>query len=93
MQAVNYSNFRQNLKTHLKTINENAEPLYVTTRNAEDDVVVLSVTEYDALMETAKITANSYLMEKIKRGDAQIAKGQFQQHDLIGEHGDEEVLD
>ncbi|WP_367295729.1 type II toxin-antitoxin system Phd/YefM family antitoxin [Levilactobacillus yonginensis] len=85
MQAVNYSNFRQNLKSHLKSVNDDSEPLIVTTKDSKDDVVVLSVEEYDSLIETAKITANSYLMEKIKRGNQQFLAGKFEKHPLIEE--------
>jgi len=85
LQAVNYSNFRQNLKSHLKSVNDDSEPLIVTTKDSKDDVVVLSVEEYDSLIETAKITANSYLMEKIKRGNQQFSAGKFESHPLIEE--------
>ncbi|MFC6207224.1 type II toxin-antitoxin system Phd/YefM family antitoxin [Levilactobacillus tongjiangensis] len=85
MQAVNYSNFRQNLKSHLKSVNDDSEPLIVTTKDSKDDVVVLSVEEYDSLIETAKITANSYLMDKIKRGNQQLSAGKFENHPLIEE--------
>ncbi|MFC6259802.1 type II toxin-antitoxin system Phd/YefM family antitoxin [Levilactobacillus fujinensis] len=88
MQAVNYSNFRQNLKSYLQTINEDSEPFIVTTKDAKNDVVVLSVDEYDSLVETAKITSNSYLMGKIKRGDQQFSQGTFTQHNLLGEDED-----
>lgn len=89
MQAVNYSNFRQNLKSHLRAVNDDSEPLIVTTKNSENDVVVLSLEEYDALVETAKITSNTYLMEKIKRGDKQFSAGKFQEHHLFEENTNE----
>ncbi|WP_203638473.1 type II toxin-antitoxin system Phd/YefM family antitoxin [Levilactobacillus wangkuiensis] len=89
MQAVNYSNFRQNLKSYLQTINEDSEPFIVTTKDSKDDVVVLSVEEYDSLVETAKITSNAYLMDKIRRSDKQFSQGQFKEHELIDEDADE----
>ena len=83
MEAVAYSNFRQNLKQYMKQVNEDADALIVTAKNAEDTVVVLSKREYDSLQESLRILSNSYLMEKIRRGDTQFRKKQFQTHDLL----------
>ncbi len=83
MEAVAYSNFRQNLKQYMKQVNEDADALIVTAKDAEDTVVVLSKREYDSLQESLRILSNSYLMEKIRRGDTQFRKKQFQTHDLL----------
>jgi len=83
MEAVAYSNFRQNLKQYMKQVNEDADALIVTAKDAEDTVVVLSKREYDSLQESLRILSNSYLMEKIRRGDTQFQKKQFQTHDLL----------
>ena len=83
MEAVAYSNFRQNLKQYMKQVNEDADALIVTAKDAEDTVVVLSKREYDSLQESLRILSNSYLMEKIRRGDTQFRKKQFQIHDLL----------
>ena len=83
MEAVAYSNFRQNLKQYMKQVNEDADALIVTAKDAEDTVVVLSKREYDSLQESLRILSNSYLIEKIRRGDTQFRKKQFQTHDLL----------
>lgn len=83
MEAVAYSNFRQNLKQYMKQVNEDADALIVTAKDAEDTVVVLSKREYDSLQESLRILSNSYLMEKIRRGDTQFQKKQFLTHDLL----------
>ena len=83
MEAVAYSNFRQNLKQYMKQVNEDADALIVTAKDAEDTVVVLSKREYDSLQESLRILSNSYLMEKIRRGDTQFRKKHFQTHDLL----------
>lgn len=51
MEAVTYSNFRQNLRGLMRKINDDAERLVVTT-NDNTDVVVLSKADYDAWQET-----------------------------------------
>lgn len=71
MPTVTYTRFSKNLKTYLKTVNEDSKPLIVTTPGGKNDVVVLSVSEYDSLIETLKITSNTYLMAKIRRSEQQ----------------------
>lgn len=83
MEAVAYSNFRQNLKQYMKQVNDDAEALIVTSKNVEDTVVVLSKRDYDSMQETFRIMSNNYLMDKIKRGDQQFKAGNFQTHDLL----------
>lgn len=83
MEAVAYSNFRQNLKHYMKQVNDDAEPLIVTSKNIGDTVVVLSKRDYDSMQETFRIMSNNYLMNKIKRGDEQFKAANFQTHELL----------
>ena len=43
-QAVAYSNFRANLKTYMRRVNEDADTLLVTNADPEDNVVVMTPT-------------------------------------------------
>ena len=63
-QAVAYSNFRANLKTYMRRVNEDADTLLVTNANPEDNVVVMSADDYDSLMETLRVYQNPYLSDK-----------------------------
>lgn len=77
MEAVTYSNFRQGLKSYLKQVNQDSEPLIVTSQNSDDNVVVISKNDYDEMMETMRMVSNPYLIEKIRKGDKQFKKSQF----------------
>lgn len=88
MEAVTYSNFRQALKAYLKKVNEDSEPLIVTNKDAEDNVVVISKDDYDAMVETMRIMSNPYLMKKIKAADKQFNSGHYQEHHLIEDSDD-----
>lgn len=83
MDVVNYSNFRAHLKHYFKQVNDNSEPLIITNKDADDDVVVLSKDEYDAMVETLRIESNQYLMAKIARGQQQAAAKKTKEHKLI----------
>lgn len=83
MDAVNYSNFRKKLKDYFKQVNDHSEPLIVTNKDPEDNVVVMSKDEYDSLIETLDIESNKYLMDKIRRGQKQVDEGRISRHELI----------
>lgn len=89
MEAITYSNFRQNLRSYMKQVNEDADTLIVTTRDVEDTVVVLSKRDYDSMQETLRILSNSYVMDKIRRGDKQFEAGNFNTHELLEVESDD----
>ena len=83
MEAVAYSNFRQNLRSYMKQVNEDADTLIVTNKNVEDTVVVLSKRDYDSMQETLRVLSNEYVMRKLRGGDQQFSEGNFKTHELI----------
>ena len=82
MEATTYSNYRKSLKSFMKQVNEDSEPLIVTNKNIEEDIVVMGKDDYDSLVETMRIIENKYLYNKIRRGREQLdSKSNY--HDLI----------
>jgi antitoxin YefM len=76
MESVAYSNFRQNLRLFINKVNDNAERLTVTT-NDNQNIVVMSETDYNAWMETL------YLMSsKTNRERVDVAINQLNTHEL-----------
>ncbi|WP_094569292.1 type II toxin-antitoxin system Phd/YefM family antitoxin [Mucilaginibacter xinganensis] len=51
MQVTTYTNFRQQLKSYLDKVRNSHTPLFVTSANGED-VVVLSKSDYESMEET-----------------------------------------
>lgn len=89
MEAVAYSNFRQNLRNYMKQVNEDADALIVTTKDVDDTVVVLSKRDYDSMQETLRVLSNKYVMDKIRRGDQQFSEGNFETHELLEVESDD----
>lgn len=58
MKAINYSEFRQNLKSHLDSSCQDHETL-VVTRKANENVVVMSQEDYNSLMETVYLLSSN----------------------------------
>lgn len=83
VQAVAYSTFRNDLKSYMRKVNEDADMLLVTNTNPEDNVVVMSAADYDSLMETLRVYQNPYLHDKVMRGLEQVRQGQTTAHELV----------
>lgn len=86
--AIAYSNFRKELKSYMRKANEDADAILVTNSDPKDNIVVMSASDYDSLMETLHIYENPYLMDKVQRGLAQVKSRQTIRHDLIKQEGE-----
>ncbi|TMJ59409.1 MAG: type II toxin-antitoxin system prevent-host-death family antitoxin [Alphaproteobacteria bacterium] len=84
MDHVSYTELRQNLKRHLDKVCDDRAPLVVTRRNAEP-VVVLSLTEYEALEETLHLLSNPANAERLLKSIAQAEAGQLVEHAIEDE--------
>jgi len=58
MKTANYSELRSGLKSYLDTVVENNEPLIIH-RPSNTSVVVISLEDYNAMIETAYIRHRS----------------------------------
>lgn len=83
MEAVAYSTFRANLRSYIDKVRDDAEPVLVTSKDPDSNVIVLNVREYENMCENLYIQSNEYLREKIKRGMEQCRRGECQVHELI----------
>jgi len=69
MKAVNYSDFRTNLKSYMDKIYDDLETLIVKSKNNKDrDIVVMSKDEYDSIQETMYLLSSSANAERLRRG-------------------------
>lgn len=83
MEAVVYSNFRNNLKDYMKKVNDEYEPLMVVNKNPDEDIVVLSKDNWDSIQETLRLMNNDYLSEKVLSGMEQVKQKKTVQHQLL----------
>lgn len=83
MEAVVYSNFRNNLKDYMKKVNDEYEPLMVVNKNPNEDIVVLSKENWDSIQETIRLMNNEYLSNKILSGMEEVKEKKHVQHQLL----------
>jgi antitoxin YefM len=82
MQVTTYTNFRQKLKSYLDTVRNNHTPLFVTSANGED-VVVLSKSDYDSMEETFYLLKSPKNATRLLKGIKDYEKGLAQERSLI----------
>jgi len=82
MDAVSYSDLRQNLKTYMDKVFSDHEPLIITRKNNEN-IVLISIDEYNSLTETNYLLSNETNAEHIRKSIDQYNKGQIYKKELI----------
>ncbi|MHB8124200.1 MAG: type II toxin-antitoxin system Phd/YefM family antitoxin [Desulfitobacteriaceae bacterium] len=74
MLAVNYSTLRENLKEYCDTANKDFETI-VVTRKSGGNVVLLSETEYNNLIENLYVRSNPEYYHKLMNSIEELKAG------------------
>jgi len=83
MKVINYTELRTNLKGWLDSVIEDVEEVIIKRKN-QKDLVLISLEEYNALVETNYLLSGKnreVLLESID----QVKKGMSDEHELIEE--------
>ena len=76
MDAITYTDLRQNLKKYMDKVIQNHDPLIITRKNNEN-VVLISVAEYNSLLETNYLLSNEANAKHLKKSIAQHKAGKI----------------
>ena len=74
MRTTNYTDLRNNLKSYLDAVAADNEPLIVSRPGAES-VVVISLEDYNAIMETEFVLQRPQLLQSLMAAEDDIAYG------------------
>ena len=74
MRTTNYTDLRNNLKSYLDAVATDNEPLIVSRPGAES-VVVISLEDYNAIMETEFVLQRPQLLKSLLAAEDDIAYG------------------
>lgn len=82
MRVVNFSEARNNLKTVIDQVIDDADYTVITRRDA-DDAVMMSLEHFNSLMETVHLLKNPANAAHLERSIKQYRAGQTEKHDLV----------
>jgi antitoxin YefM len=84
MLAVNYSTLRENLKEYCDTANNDFETI-VVTRKSGGNIVLLSETEYNNLIENLYVRSNPDYYNKLMNSIEELKAGKTIRVELLDE--------
>ena len=84
MQVISFTEARNNLKSVLDQVVNDADCTIITRRDAED-AVVMSLDYYNSLMETVHLLKSPANAAHLAKSIAQYRNNQTQERDLIDE--------
>lgn len=82
MLAVNYTNFRENLKDYMDKATDDYETIIITRKNNKN-VVMISEESYNNLMENVYVMGNKSNYDWLMESKEQLESGKYTKHDLI----------
>ena len=82
MIAINYTNFRNEMKRHLDRVTEDFETVIVT-RKENKNVVIISEESYNNLLENIYVLGNKANYDWLMESKRQLMAGAIQRHELI----------
>lgn len=84
MNAINYTDLRQNLKSHMDSVYQDHEPLIVT-RKDNHNVVLISLEDYNSLTETQYLLSSQNNANRLLRSLSDARSGKTFTKELIEE--------
>ena len=81
MRITNFTDLRTNLKHHLDSVVQDNIPLIVQRPNGES-VVVISLEDYNSIIETAYLLSNPANVEHLREGIAKANNGEATKVDI-----------
>lgn len=84
MIAANFSEFRNNLKTYLDSVEDNHETLIIKRKTGKGTVLI-SLDEYNSIMETVHLLSSKSNAQWLYESISQMKAGQTVAENLIEE--------
>lgn len=84
MKTINFTEARNNLKSVLDKVIDDADYTIITRRDAED-AVVMSLDSFNSLIETVHLLKSSANAAHLARSIEQYRSGQTREHKLVND--------
>lgn len=83
MKTANYSEFESNLKKYLSSVESENETLIVKNSTGNDGAVILSINEYNSIMETIHLLSSKANRDRLFESIKQMKNGESSERELI----------
>ena len=81
METLSYTSARQNLKTVMDKVCDDKSPLIITRQN-DPDVVMMSLEDYNSLLETAYLLRSPKNAARLAKAIKDVEKGKVKRREL-----------
>ena len=82
MRVINFSEARNNFKSVLDQVSDDADYTIISRRDS-DDAVVMSIDQFNGLMETVHLLSSPANVRHLEKSINQYKSGQAKTHELL----------